>query len=176
VVQALGRRLYGIWKDAQDLSQLINDSHKSCQKIPELSLEELMTSIQSRLLMLEFNNDNMFSELLRMSLLAFLTTVFWSFPGVRFNYPYLANQLRQSYLAFTPTTTEESYIFAWALMVGATSLFHAPDQTWILQKLRPLIRDNLGRTWFDVQNNLRRIMWIDSIHDVPGREVFNRFL
>lgn len=176
MVQAFGRRLYNIWKDVQDLSQLINDSHNSGQKVPELSLEELMTSIQSRLLMLKFNDDNMFAELLRMSLLAFLTTVFWSFPGVKFKYPHLANQLRQVFLAFTPTTTGESYLFAWALMVGATSLFHDPDQTWLLQKLRPLIRDNLGRTWFDVQSNLRRIMWIDSIHDIPGKEVFNQFV
>ncbi|KAH7472008.1 hypothetical protein FOMA001_g13012 [Fusarium oxysporum f. sp. matthiolae] len=176
VVQALGRRLYGIFKDVQGLSQLINDSHNSGQKIQEMSLEELMTSIQSRLLLLEFNDNNVLPELLRLSLLAFLTTVFWSFPGVKFEYPYLANQLRQACLAFTPTTAGESYLFAWALMVGATSVFHDPDQTWLPQRLRPLIRDNLGRTWFEVQNNLRRVMWIDSIHDGPGIEVFNQCL
>jgi hypothetical protein len=176
VVQALGRRLYGIFKDVQGLSQLINDSHNSGQKIQEMSLEELMTSIQSRLLLLEFNDNNVLPELLRLSLLAFLTTVFWSFPGVKFEYPYLANQLRQACLAFTPTTAGESYLFAWALMVGATSVFHDPDQTWLPQRLRPLIRDNLGRTWFEVQNNLRRVMWIDSIHGGPGIEVFNQCL
>ncbi|KAH7230166.1 uncharacterized protein BKA55DRAFT_626160 [Fusarium redolens] len=174
VVQALGRRLYSIFKDVQGLSQLINDSHNSGQKIREMSLEELMTSIQSRLLLLEFNDNNVLPELLRLSLLAFLTTVFWSFPGVKFEYPHLANQLRQACLAFTPTTAGESYLFAWALMVGATSVFHDPDQTWLPQRLRPLIRDNLGRTWFEVQNNLRRVMWIDSIHGGPGIEVFNQ--
>ncbi|RKK31976.1 hypothetical protein BFJ66_g15124 [Fusarium oxysporum f. sp. cepae] len=176
VVQALGRRLYGIFKDVQGLSQLINDSHNSGEKIQEMSLEELMTSIQSRLLLLEFNDNNVFPELLRLSLLAFLTTVFWSFPGVKFEYPYLANQLRQACLAFTPTTAGESYLFAWALMVGATSVLHDPDQTWLPQRLQPLIRDNLGRTWFEVQNNLRRVIWIDSIHDGPGIEVFNQCL
>lgn len=132
-----------------------------------------MTSIQSRLLTLEFNDNNILSDLLRLALLGFLTTVFWSFPGVRFEYPHLANQLRQACLAFTPTTPGESYLFAWALMVGATSVLHEPDQTWLLQKLRPLIRDNLGRTWFEVQNNLRQVTWIDSIHDSRGIEVFN---
>ncbi|KAL6405507.1 hypothetical protein AUP68_11264 [Ilyonectria robusta] len=176
VVRALERRLYGIFKDVQDLSQLINDSHNSGQKIQEMSLEELMTSIQSRLLMLEFNDSNILPKLLRLSLLAFLTTVFWSFPGVKFEYPHLASQLRQACLAFTPTTAGESYLFAWALMVGATSVFHDSDQTWLPRRLRPLIRDNLGRTWFEVQNNLRRVMWIDSIHDGPGIEVFNQRL
>ncbi|KAM6509443.1 hypothetical protein FALCPG4_017098 [Fusarium falciforme] len=176
VVRALERRLYGIFKDVQYLSQLINDIHNSGQKIREMCLEELMTSIQSRLLMLEINDSNILLKLLRLSLLAFLTTVFWSFPGVKFKYPHLANQLRQACLAFTPTTTEESYILAWALMVGATSVFHDSDQAWLLQILRPLIRDNLGRTWFEVQNNLRRVMWINSIHDSLGIEVFNQGL
>ncbi|KAH7190991.1 hypothetical protein BKA60DRAFT_663611 [Fusarium oxysporum] len=176
LVQALGRRFYGIFKDVQNLSQLINDSHNSGQKIREMSLEELMTSIQSRLFMLEFNDNDILPELLRLSLLAFLTTVFWSFPGVKLEYPHLANQLRQACLAFTPTTVGESYLFAWTLMVGATSVFHDNDQTWLPQRLHPLIRDSLGRTWFEVQNNLRRVMWIDSIHDGPGIEVFNQYL
>ncbi|KAH8743811.1 hypothetical protein F5883DRAFT_591770 [Diaporthe sp. PMI_573] len=170
------RRLYAILKDVQDLSQLINDSHDSGHKIREMSLEDLITYIQSRLLMLEFEDNDIFPELLRLSLLAFLTTIFWGFPGVKFEYPRLANQLRQACMAFTPSTAGESYLFAWALMVGATSVFRGPDQTWLLQRLRPLIRDSLGRTWFEVKNNLRQVMWIDSIHDGPGIEVFNQCL
>ncbi|KAH7146898.1 hypothetical protein B0J13DRAFT_500784 [Dactylonectria estremocensis] len=176
VVRTLERRLYAILKDVQDLSQLINDSHDSGHKIREMSLEDLITYIQSRLLMPEFEDNDIFPELLRLSLLAFLTTIFWGFPGVKFEYPRLANQLRQACIAFTPSTAGESYLFAWALMVGATSVFRGPDQTWLLQRLRPLIRDSLGRTWFEVKNNLRQVMWIDSIHDGPGIEVLNQCL
>ncbi|KAJ5469877.1 hypothetical protein N7530_007234 [Penicillium desertorum] len=176
VVRTLERRLYAILRDVQDFSQLINDSHDSGHKIREMSLEDLITYIQSLLLMLEFEDNDIFPELLRLSLLAFLTTIFWGFPGVKFEYPRLANQLRQACMAFTPRTAGESYLFAWALMVGATSVFRGPDQTWLLQRLRPLIRDSLGRTWFEVKNNLRQAMWIDSIHDGPGIEVFNQCL
>jgi hypothetical protein len=176
VVRTLERRLYAILKDVQDLSQLLNDSHDSGHKIREMSLEDLITYIQSRLRMLEFEDNDIFPELLRLSLLAFLTTIFWGFPGVKFEYPRLANQLRQACMSFTPSTPGESYLFAWALMVGATSVFRGPDQTWLLQRLRPLIRDSLGRTWFEVKNNLRQVMWIDSIHDGPGIEVFNQCL
>ncbi|TDZ38563.1 hypothetical protein C8035_v004821 [Colletotrichum spinosum] len=116
VVRTLGRGLYCVFKDVQDLSRLINDADDSAQKIREMPLEELMTSIQSRLLDLNFDDANILPELLRLSLLAFLTTVFWSFPGVKFEYPHLANQLRQACLAFTPAAAGESYLFAWALM------------------------------------------------------------
>ncbi|CEI70920.1 unnamed protein product [Fusarium venenatum] len=176
LVRTLERRLYASLKDVQDLSQLLNDSHDSGHKIREMSLEDLITYIQSRLLMLEFEDNDIFPELLQLSLLAFLTTIFWGFPGVKFEYPRLANQLRQACMAFTPSTPGESYFFAWALMMGATSVFRGPGQTWLLQRLRPLIRDSLGRTWFEVKNNLRQVMWIDSIHDGPGIEVFNRCL
>ncbi|KAJ5999916.1 hypothetical protein N7481_000325 [Penicillium waksmanii] len=176
VVRTLERRLYAVLKDVQDLSQLINDSHDSGHKIREMSLEDLITYIQSRLLMLEFEDNDIFPELLRLSLLAFLTTTFWGFPGVKFEYPRLANQLRQACMTFTPSTAGESYLFAWAMMVGATSVSRGTDQTWLLQRLRPLIRDSLGRTWFEVKNNLRQAMWIDSIHDGPGIEVFNQCL
>ncbi|OJJ05859.1 hypothetical protein ASPVEDRAFT_45322 [Aspergillus versicolor CBS 583.65] len=174
VAWTLDRRLYAILKDVQGLSQLITDSHDSGHKIREMSLENLITYIQSRLLMLEYEHNDIFPELLRLSLLAFLTTIFWGFPGVKFEYPRLADQFRQACMAFTPSTAGESYLFAWALMVGATSVSRGPDQTWLLQRLRPLIRDSLGRTWFEVKNHLRQAMWIDRIHDRPGIEVFNQ--
>ncbi|KAM0490435.1 hypothetical protein ACHAP8_011594 [Fusarium lateritium] len=176
VVRTLKGRLYAIFKDVQDLSQLLNDSHDSGYKIREMSLEGLITCIQSRLLMLESEGNDIFSELLRLSLLSFLTTIFWSFPGVKFEYPRLANQLRQAFIAFTPSTPGERYLFAWALMVGATSIFRGHDQTWLLQGRRPLIWDSLGRTWFELKDNLRQVMWINSIHDVPGIEAFNQWL
>ncbi|TDZ25561.1 hypothetical protein Cob_v001816 [Colletotrichum orbiculare MAFF 240422] len=176
VVRTLGRGLYCVFKDVQDLSRLINDADNSAQKIREMPLEELMTSIQSRLLDLKFDDANILPELLRLSLLAFLTTVFWSFPGVKFEYPHLSKQLRQACLAFTPAAAGESHLFAWALMVGATSLFHDADQTWLPRKLRPLIRDNLGGTWSEVQSSLRRVVWIDSIHDGPGMKVYDERL
>ncbi|KAH6708293.1 hypothetical protein EV126DRAFT_408595 [Verticillium dahliae] len=173
VARALERRLYIIWKDVQGLSQLINDSHESGQKIREMSLEDLMTSVQSRLLMLTYTDSNSLPELLRLSLLAFLTTVFWSFPGIKFEYPHLVHQLRQACQAYTPATAGESYLFAWALMVGATSVFHDLDHTWLRKRLRPLIPENLGTTWSEVQNSLRQVMWIESIHDGPGIEILN---
>ncbi|KAJ4123204.1 hypothetical protein NW768_009733 [Fusarium equiseti] len=126
VVRTLKKRLYAIFKDVQDLSQLLNDSHDSGHRIREISLEDLITFIQSRLLMLEFEDNDIFSELLRLSLVAFLTTIFWGFPGVKFEYPHLANQLRQACMAFTPSTPGESYIFAWAMM-HSINLYTYPE-------------------------------------------------
>lgn len=137
----------------------------------------MLTSVQSRLLKLKFHSStNNISELLRLALVAYLTTVFWSFPGLKFDYPHPSSQLRQTCQSFSPTTVSEKRHFVWALMVGAISLYHGHDQTWLRQMLYPLIPDYLGATWLEARQNLSQIMWIGSIHDSPAAEVFGHFL
>lgn len=176
LLRTLDRGLYNIVKDIQGLSQVINGSNNSGQKISEMTLEELLTSVQSRLLMLDFSVGNVLAEILRLSLHAYLTTIFWSFPGIKFNYPHLATQFRQACLAFSPTTAGDNFLFAWALMVGAISVFHGHDQDWLLERLYPLIGNSLGTMWLEVKLSLSQVMWIGSIHDGPGVEVFSQYL
>ncbi|WQF87748.1 Putative fungal transcription factor [Colletotrichum destructivum] len=177
LVRTLDRRLYNAFKDVQCLSRLINDSYNSGHKIPEMALEGLLTSVQARLLSLQFDNrGNNTAELLRLSLVAYLTTVFWSLPGLKFDYPHLAAQFRKVCLGFSPTATGEGECFAWALTVGAISLFNGRDRDWLLQILHPLIRDHLGTTWAEVRKSLGHIMWIGSIHDDLASEVFRSYL
>ncbi|KAK7722860.1 hypothetical protein SLS63_009134 [Diaporthe eres] len=171
------RRLYKIFKDVQDLSHLLNSSYETGHKIQQLALEELLTSVQSRLLKLKFHDSaNSISELLRLALTAYLTTVFWSFPGLKFDYPHLSAQLRRACLSFSPTTITEKRHFVWALMVGAISLYHGHDQAWLRQRLYPLIPEYLGTSWLQARETLSQIMWIGSIHDCPAIEVFGGFL
>ncbi|TQN68120.1 hypothetical protein CSHISOI_07226 [Colletotrichum shisoi] len=96
----LSRRLCNVFKDVRGLSHIPNDSHNSGRKIPEMALEGLLTSVQARLLSLEFGNrgEAMADSRapLRLSLVAYLTTVFWSLPGLKFDYPHLAAQFRQA--------------------------------------------------------------------------------
>ncbi|KZL75348.1 hypothetical protein CT0861_11559 [Colletotrichum tofieldiae] len=177
IVRALDRRLYNIFKDVQGLSQLLNNSSDCGHKIQDMALEELLTSVQSRLLTLKFNeHGNNIAELLRLSLMAYLTTVFWCFPGLKFDYPHLAMQFRRACLAFSPTTASEKHHFAWALTVGAISLFQAHNQDWLLRILHPLIRHHLGTTWVEVKKSLGHIMWIGSIHDCSASELFSHYL
>lgn len=172
-VRSLDRRLYIIFKDVQGLSQLLNNSFQTGYKIQQIALEELLTSVQSRLLELAFHdNANNISELLRLSFVAYLTTVFWNFPGLKFDYPHLAKHLRRACLAFSPTTVAEKRHYAWALMVGAISLYHGYDQVWLRQRLYPLIPDYLGSTWLEARESLSQIMWIGSIHDCSAIGVF----
>lgn len=178
LTRGLDRGLHSCFEDVQVLSQLINSSHASGEKLSDMVLEGFLTSIQSRLLLLDFHGHhcNPLAELLRLSLHAYLTTVFWNFPGLKTQYPHLAAQFREVCLMFSPATAGESFLFGWALMVGAVSLFHGQDQDWLTEILYPLIDTTLGTMWLEVKVSLGQVMWIGSLHDDPGVEVFSRYL
>ncbi|KXH26064.1 hypothetical protein CNYM01_02383 [Colletotrichum nymphaeae SA-01] len=118
LIYGLDRQLYICVKNVQILSQMINTSHETGEKLADMTLEKFLTSIQSQLLVLDFYDDarNPLVEVLRLSLHAYLTTVFWSFPGLKTEYPRLAVQFQEACLAFSPITAEETFLFAWALM------------------------------------------------------------
>lgn len=178
LTRELDRGLHRCFQDIQVLSQLINSSHGSGEKLSDIVVEGFLTSIQSRLLLLDFRNHhwNPLAEILRLSLHAYLTTVFWNFPGLKTQYPYIAAQFREACLIFSPANTGESFLFAWALMVGAVSLFHGQDQEWLMERLYPLMENTLGIMWLEVKCSLCQAMWIESLHDGPGIEVFSRYV
>lgn len=178
LIYGLDRQLYICVKNVQILSQMINTSHETGEKLADMTLEKFLTFIQSQLLVLDFHDDtrDRFVEVLRLSVHAYLTTVFWSFPGLKTEYPHLATQFHEACLAFSPTTAEETFLFAWALMVGAISVFQNRDQGWLSDILYPLIQTSLGTMWFEAKASLRQVMWIGSLHDSDGTEVFRRYL
>ncbi|KXH66714.1 hypothetical protein CSAL01_11348 [Colletotrichum salicis] len=178
LIYGLDRQLYICVKNVRILSQMINTAHETGEKLADLTLEKFLTSIQSQLLVLDFGDDTRapFVEVLRVSLHAYLTTVFWSFPGLRTEYPHLATQFQEACLASSPATAEETLLFAWALMVGAISLFQNRDQGWLSEILYPLIQTSLGTMWLEVKARLCQVMWIESLHDSEGTEVFRRYL
>ncbi|KAK2735147.1 hypothetical protein CKAH01_07931 [Colletotrichum kahawae] len=111
LTRGLDRGLHSCFEDVQVLSQLINSSHASGEKLSDMVLEGFLTSIQSRLLLLDFHGHhcNPLAELLRLSLHAYLTTVFWNFPGLKTQYPHLAAQFGEVCLMFSPATAGESF-------------------------------------------------------------------
>lgn len=61
-------------------------------------------------------------------------------------------------------------------MVGAVSLYQGHDQAWLGRRLYPPMTDYLGSTWIEARESLGQIIWIGSIHDCSGLEIFQRYL
>lgn len=83
LIKPLDRRLYYISRDVQDLSQLVNFLFQSHQRLQPRIVQDLLTSLQYRLLLLDFGIDDRFAELLRLSMLAYMTVVFFCLSQVK---------------------------------------------------------------------------------------------
>lgn len=56
----------------------------------------------------------------------------------------------------------------WLLLVGSMMVFEGTEE-WLVQTVRSLT----GRQgWEDVRARVRDVMWIDVIHDRPGKEAY----
>ncbi|KAI8665190.1 hypothetical protein NCS56_00954200 [Fusarium sp. Ph1] len=174
LIKPVDRRLCYIFQDVQDFSQLVNFLLQSHQKIQPGIFQDLLTSLQYRILLLNFGIDNRFAELLRLSMLAYLTVVLFRLPQVKLQYPFLGSQLRTSCQTFTPANDQERRVFAWAMFVGFTSVLDLQDEE-LTMMLSEMMVPCLGSSWCEVKASLKGVLWIDGIYDGPGQEVYEKF-
>jgi len=57
----------------------------------------------------------------------------------------------------------------WVLTVGAISVFGAAAQ-WLRERWRAEVPSEMA--WDEARQRLKKILWIDAIHDQPGEQVF----
>ncbi|KAI8716461.1 hypothetical protein NCS52_00940000 [Fusarium sp. LHS14.1] len=175
LIKPVDRRLYYIFQDVQDFSQLVNFLFQSHQRIQPGVFQDLLTSLQYRILLLDFGIDNRFAELLRLSMLAYLTVVFFRLPQVKLQYPFLGSQLRTSCQTFEPANEQERKVFAWAMFVGFMSALDLEDED-LTMMLAEMMVPCLGSSWVEAKASLKEVLWIDGIYDGPGQEVYEKFV
>ncbi|KAH0427157.1 hypothetical protein CcaCcLH18_09824 [Colletotrichum camelliae] len=175
-VESLDLRLGYIFQDLQDFSVMVNILFRT-QKIDPNKFQQLMTSIQYRLLYLELD-DNPMAESLRLAMLGFIATLYLHVLGARLRFVWLSNRLRATLQALDMSRAETQssrLLLAWILAIGSTAVFDDSDDVWLLPKLA-LLRDSLGQTWPEAKRNLAKVVWIDNIHDPKGLKVFEKLV
>lgn len=109
-------------------------------------------------------------------MLCLLTTAF-QVSGRRVSYPYLRERLRRSthYIANDSKgfKGKEEVLEIWGLIMSAISVFEVDEESWLVRKYYSLTR-TWDMNWLQLQRLLRGVMWIESIHDSPGKKVFDR--
>lgn len=174
-VERLDLRLGNILQDLHGLSQLANALSGTGQTMRARSLQQLLTSLQYRLLGFECGEDVGLAELVRLSLLAYLSTLFLSVPGLRLPFGFLGRRMEAALKAFTPVSKTEHHLYAWCLVVGAISMLRDPREDWIRQRLAALVVPCLGSTRAEAQGRLREVAWIDVTHGTTGFEVVSEY-
>jgi hypothetical protein len=114
--------------------------------------------------------ENPIQELIRLTMLAFMTTTF-KVPGRRIPYRWIVKELGNAYAKSAGGQLElDKSLHLWVLMTAAFTVTGAQV---------PWIREAWGKTgsgldWTIVKTHLLRVMWIEMIHDRPGKKLFQQ--
>ncbi|KAK1979064.1 hypothetical protein LZ30DRAFT_751698 [Colletotrichum cereale] len=177
-VDATDHRMGNVFQDLHDFSRLANFLVKTGRKIDPNVFQKLMISIQYRLLYLEPAEQNSVSEMFRLGMISFITTLFLKVQGAKITLTCFAGQLRsacQNLHVSEFSTATVRLMFAWTLVIGAISVFDECDDLWLLPKLASL-RDSLGPTWPEAKASLEEVMWMDLVHSPNGIKVFQKLV
>jgi hypothetical protein len=174
----LNSRLAAIWAAMSHFCSLVNVSvEKENPLITDHIFLSSMGSIMYRLLHLKFVTGSL-DETVRLGLVAFSTPIFLQWRNIKLADPSLPYNYRKSLTGLNSLkcgTTPGALL--WLLMVGATSIFHEPDDIAGLKKwLQPTIAMCSISSWNQMRDALNSFLWIGLIHDKPGREFFEALI
>ncbi|KAF6816553.1 hypothetical protein CSOJ01_02935 [Colletotrichum sojae] len=176
MLNAIDLRLSHAFSDLRDYSRMANQLFKA-RRIPADSFHQLMTSIEYRLLYMEFSNVDPVAEAFRLAMLAFLTTLFMQMQGFKLKFLYLADRLREMLRRIEAPEGVASdatrLVVAWTLVMADLAVFQSTEDEWLMPMLAGL-QDCLGLTWPQFRESLRSIMWYNPVHDAHGLRVYER--
>ena len=161
-------RLAQCFLDLQHFTAVVNAATPA-HPVPSTVFQGIVSSIQYRLIALQETLADFLPECLRLGMLAFLTTTF-QMPGNVVRYPYLARRFRDCYRA-VEKTPDLADVVRWLLVVGAISVC-GPDEEWLRAAWAVDVAEEEEQSWDRTRERLRDVMWIDGLHDEPGRAAF----
>jgi hypothetical protein len=161
-------RLTIVFFDMQHYACLLNGATANKQRHRVAEFQDVVCSVQYRLMQLQGALDDIIAECLRLAMLAFVTTMF-QLPYRRMPYPYLADRLRECCRAIESDTPQMRDLMLWLLIVGGISVFDVDDEPWMSERLRV---DLPSVAWPEARARLKQVMWMDALHDKIGKDVF----
>jgi hypothetical protein len=61
----------------------------------------------------------------------------------------------------------------WLLMTGANSVFEISNEAWLGEYLREYADRCQVRTWEDMRDVLKSLMWIELLDEQPGKCIYD---
>lgn len=161
-------KLQNVFLDLRDFSNWVNSITLARKKLKPEWFQEIMLSIQYRLLHLEYSlNTHSLEEAVRLGLLAFETTVFLQIPGSKMISRVFAQQLRGAVQMVFATHPQLLDLKLWLLLIGSIMVFDTREP-WLVEAVSELTQ---GQDWDTIRQRLMSIMWISNVHDAPGKLV-----
>lgn len=160
------------WTFLQRFCSAINAAAESKRQLGKQTLLNAMASSMYRLLNMKNFDYTSIDEAIRLGLLVFSSHIFLTWQDISLPHPYLPNTYRTCLLNIKLPDTFPPQFLLWLLMVGALSIFTSADHSWLVPWVRASIELCEVRTWTELRVQLKVFPWIDILHDVPGKAIY----
>jgi hypothetical protein len=142
------------------------------RRLQDPDFKAAICSIQYRLLQLQNTRNDIVSEGLRLTMLAFMTTTFQIPQSAGQQYPNLARRLHNScheLLSQDQKLDVWNDFMMWSLLIGAMSLYGVQED-WLCAEWKRIVPADM--TWAAALSRFKTLLWIDEVHSTTGQEAF----
>lgn len=181
-VDGLDAKLGNGWKDLHAFSCLSNLAYQTTRKLSPETYNEMMISILYRLTHLSFEDEDDDSphEAVRTALLTFSSTIFLTRQYMKQPYESLFHLFSSALFklcccccCLSTSTIVPPPIMLWLIMLYHVVAYHEPSpEDWQSVWLDRAVSLARVDTWPQAHRMLKAIMWVDFVHDAPGKKAF----
>ncbi|KPM42944.1 hypothetical protein AK830_g3627 [Neonectria ditissima] len=168
-----------LFDDMRGLSRLLNNSSaRNGPKVDGYALHDLLIQLGYHLLSISpLINSGLTKQLdviVHLGLAAFLVTFLRGLDRRITGNPLLYKLIRSIAHQHNVEDQESQEALLWALLVGESSIFTEHDDIWLVPKLKSASQALDLRTWGDVAQILAKFPWVDDMHSMASKGVWNK--
>lgn len=169
----LDSNLLHIWADLREFTRSANLAFQTGQKIGCILFQEILVSVQYRLLLLDLSAGSL-DEVVLVGMLAFATNIFLQMQGIGIRFDKLSARLRGCLLGLQGLEDDATVeLKLWLLFVARMSDSVSEKDSLIEGEMKKTL-GALGLTkWEAVRDILQGYLWIGVLHDKFGQDVFD---
>lgn len=151
---------------------MLVDLGEQTQRCLRLELfHRTMSAVMYRLLQMQFVFGSV-DEAVRHGLLAFTYHIFLQWQDVKLPYRHFSSAYQSCIMRLEFVDDVSPQLVLWMLMIGAVSVFDFSGEAWLRESLRKYADRCHVKSWKEMQNILKSVMWIPLLDEHPGKHVY----
>ncbi|XXG98039.1 hypothetical protein Hte_004356 [Hypoxylon texense] len=168
---SLDIRLRLVWDDLSEFTRAANIATQCKLAIDGELYQEVMISIHYRLVNLRFDAGSV-SDLIRLALLAFASSIFLQWCDVKTRYENLSESLRDALSILSrDSSAMPTQLVLWLYIIGRVSVLGEAEQVWFRPALAGVLRSMKLKSWNEVKLVLSYVLWVDVLLDPLAKQI-----
>lgn len=164
--------LGSILADCHCVVSLFNAEIAAGRKLEAAWFHSTMIALDYRILHLRLDEAGWEDEALRLGAVAFMTTVSVKVSGYFRQFGALRRDLEVICTGKAVDEWTRPGALLWLFVVGGLAVWCELKEEWWVEGMREVVARLHLKTWSEVRAVLKTILWIDSLHDKAGEQLF----